>query len=537
VNPSSPTTKKDHSSSRGAFLVSAGILLSRIAGLIRERVFAHYFGSSDAADVFKAALRIPNFLQNLFGEGVLSASFIPVYAKLRAEGRHDEARSVAVVVGLWLFLLVLILSGIGIWLTPLLIDLITPGFEGEKRAATIELVRIFFPSAGLLVLSAWCLGVLNTHGRFFLSYSAPVLWNLTIIFALWWFGGSAEHYQLAILSGYGVVLGSLLQTVVQLPSTKALLSDGGTSLRSGLAAARSVFTNFIPVVIGRGVVQISAFIDSIIASLLPTGAVAGLVYAQTIYLLPISLFGMSISAAELPTMSALSSSEDGWKARLNERMQRSLERLAFFVVPSAAAFLGLGDVIACLLYQSGKFTAADGLYVWGILAGSAVGLLAATMGRLFASAFYALQDTRTPLRFAIIRVTLSIALGTLAALKLPTLLGLESRWGVAALTLAAGLAGWIECYLLQAALSKKIGPISIGVRQKLALWAAGALALAAAWGAKIILTGSIAGALHGILQPLVVLLLFGVVYLLVTLVQRQPQALALKSTLLRRKHR
>jgi putative peptidoglycan lipid II flippase len=353
--------------------VSAGILLSRIAGLVRERIFAHYFGNSDAADVFKAALRIPNFLQNLFGEGVLSASFIPVYAKLRAEGRAEEARAVAVYVGLVLFGLVVALSALGIWATPLLIDCIAPGFTNEKRDIAIQLVRIFFPSAGLLVLSAWCLGVLNSHGRFFLSYSAPVIWNLTIIAALWWFGGWMEHYELAILTGYGVVLGSLLQTALQIPSTKALLGTSNAGLRVGASAARRVFTNFIPVVIGRGVVQISAYIDSIIASLLPTGAVAGLAYAQTIYLLPISLFGMSISAAELPAMSAMNTAEDGWKEKLATRLNQSLTRLSFFVIPSAAAFLGLGDVICCVLYQSGKFTSADALYVWGILAGSAVG--------------------------------------------------------------------------------------------------------------------------------------------------------------------
>ncbi|NDC39830.1 MAG: murein biosynthesis integral membrane protein MurJ, partial [Proteobacteria bacterium] len=346
-SPAQPPT-----TGRGALLVSAGILLSRITGLIRERVFAHYFGNSDAADVFKAALRIPNFLQNLFGEGVLSASFIPVYTRLRAEGRADEARAVAVYVGLILFALVVLVSVLGIWASPVLVDCIAPGFEGDKRTVAIQLVRIFFPSAGLLVLSAWCLGVLNSHGKFFLSYSAPVIWNLSIIAALWWFGGTVEHYKLAILSGYGVVLGSLLQTVVQLPTTRALLGSGSTTLHLGASTARRVFMNFIPVVIGRGVVQISAYIDSIIASLLPTGAVAGLAYAQTIYLLPISLFGMSISAAELPAMSAMNTTEDGWKEKLAARLDQSLTRLSFFVIPSAAAFLGLGDIICLVLYQS-----------------------------------------------------------------------------------------------------------------------------------------------------------------------------------------
>ena len=175
-------------------MVAAGILLSRIIGLVRNRVFAHYFGTSDAADAFNAAFRIPNFLQNLFGEGVLSASFIPVYAGLRARGDEAEARLVASAIAALLGLATAVLVLVGILFTPWLIAAIAPGFTGEKREVTIRLVRILFPGAGLLVLSAWCLGVLNSHRRFFLSYSAPVLWNLAIIASLIAFGRGCLLY-------------------------------------------------------------------------------------------------------------------------------------------------------------------------------------------------------------------------------------------------------------------------------------------------------------------------------------------------------
>ena len=167
-----------------AWLVAAGILLSRIAGLVRESVFAHYLGNSDAADAFKAGIRIPNILQNLFGEGVLSASFIPVYSKLLSEGDDETAETLAWGVGALLALGVAILVALGVWATPWLIAVIAPGFTGAKRELTVALVRILFPGAGLLVLSAWCLGVLNSHHRFFASYTAPVAWNLAIIAAL-----------------------------------------------------------------------------------------------------------------------------------------------------------------------------------------------------------------------------------------------------------------------------------------------------------------------------------------------------------------
>ena len=165
-------------------LVAAGILVSRLAGLIRTRVFAYYFGLSDEGDAFAAGFRIPNFLQNLFGEGALSASFIPVYAALLARGDKREADRVAGAVASLLALIVSLLVLVGVFATPFLIDAIAPGFTGEKRDLTIQIVRVLFPGAGLLVLSAWCLGVLNSHHRFFLSYTAPVMWNAAMIATL-----------------------------------------------------------------------------------------------------------------------------------------------------------------------------------------------------------------------------------------------------------------------------------------------------------------------------------------------------------------
>src|SRR6266478_6588849 len=162
---SEETTGTDRSGS--AVFVALGILCSRLAGLVRLRVFAYYFGlQSDAADAFNAAFRIPNFLQNLFGEGALSASFIPVYASLVARGERKDADRVAGAVGALLALVVAVIVLAGVFATPFLIDAIAPGFTGEKRALTIQIVRVLFPGAGLLVLSAWCLGILNSHYRF-----------------------------------------------------------------------------------------------------------------------------------------------------------------------------------------------------------------------------------------------------------------------------------------------------------------------------------------------------------------------------------
>lgn len=494
-----------------AALVAAGIFLSRISGLIRDRVFAHYFGASDAADAFRAALRIPNFLQNLFGEGVLSASFIPVYAGLLAHEKRDEAGRVAGAVFAILALVTSVLVLLGVLATPLLIDAIAPGFHGPKRALTISLVRILFPGAGLLVLSAWCLGILNSHRRFFLSYSVGVIWNLAIIAALLGFGPRYGQERLAAIAGWASVVGSAAQFLVQLPVVLSLVPALRIQVATHLESVRTVVRNFGPVFVSRGVVQLSAYIDSLLASLLPTGAVAALGYAQTLYLLPVSLFGMSVSASELPEMSRAVGGDREVAAFLRKRLVSGLRRIAFFVIPSVVAFIALGDQIAGAIYVGGRFTHADAIYVWGILAGSGVGLLASTQGRLYSSAFYALKDTRTPLKFAILRVVLTTALGYFCAIPLPPLLGIDPKWGVSGLTASAGISGWIEFLLLRRALGRRIGADPVGMAYLARLWSAAFIAAAVGWVIKLKVE------LHDpILMALATLGPFGLTYLLIS---------------------
>jgi putative peptidoglycan lipid II flippase len=478
--------KKHEATGRSAFLVAAGILISRIAGLVRVRVFSHYFGlASDAADAFNAAFRIPNFLQNLFGEGVLSASFIPVYANLLAREDDEESGRVAGAVFAILALTASVLVAAGVLATPYLIDAIAPGFHGAKRELTIRIVRILFPGAGLLVLSAWCLGMLNSHRKFFLSYTAPVIWNLAMIATLAVFGSRQPLDRLAVALAWGSVAGSALQFGVQVPTVLRLARRLRISLDAASANVRAVIRNFVPVFISRGVVQISAYVDALLASLLPTGAVTGLTNAQLLYTLPVSLFGMSVSAAELPAMSSALGSDREVADYLRRRLDSGLRQIAFFIVPASAGFLVFGDTIAGALLQTGRFTHADSLYVWGILAGSTVGLLAMTLGRLYSSTYYALRDTRTPLRYAILRVALTTALGYLMAIPLPPAIGLNPRWGVAGLTASAGIAGWIEFTLLRRTLNRRIGRTGLPLGYVARLWTAAVVAAALAWGVRI----------------------------------------------------
>jgi putative peptidoglycan lipid II flippase len=485
--PEAPRPKPDTTSTaRSAFFVGSGILISRIVGLIRQRIFAHYFGTSIEGDAFSAAFRIPNFLQNVFGEGALSASFIPVYAKLLAQEDEEHAGRVANAVFGILALVTSIIVLLGVLATPYIVTAIAAGFDEQRRELTITLVRIFFPGAGLLVLSAWCLGVLNSHHKFFISYTAPVAWNAAIIFTLIFFGNRVDLAHLAEATAWGSVAGSALQFGVQLPMVLRLIHHFRPQLAFASEHVRQVLRNFFPVFISRGVVQISAFVDAFLASFLGNGAVVALTYAQSLYTLPVSLFGMSVSAAELPAMSKSLGTTEVVAEKLRHRLDQGLERISFFIVPSAVAFLALGDVITAVLYQTGKFSRADTVYVWTILAGSAVGLLASTLGRLYSSTYYALQDTRTPLLYAVLRVGLTTILGYLFSIPLPRYLGVDPRLGVAGLTISSGIAGWVEFVLLRRSLNSRIGRTGLSLTYAAKLWLGALLGAAVGWGLKLL---------------------------------------------------
>ena len=530
-----PSDSRPPPSAHGAARVALGILLSRLAGLVRTRVFAHAFGTSPVAGAFSAALRIPNTLQNLLGEGVLSASFIPVYARLLGEKREEAADRVAGAVFGLLALTTAAGVALGVAAAPWLARLVAGGYAASDPASfakTVELTRVLFPSTGLLVMSAWCLGVLNSHRRFFLSYAAPVVWNAVQIILLVVAGGRVGEDRLATLLAWAVVGGSLLQFLIQLPSVLGLLGGLHLSLDTASSAMRTVLRNFLPVVVSRGVVQVSALVDTFYASLISAPAVSALYYAQLIGVLPVSLFGMSVSAAELPELSRDSGAPSGAEERLRLRLDAGLRRIAFFVVPSAVGFLALGDVVGGLLVQTGRFGGAETRLLWYLLVGSAVGLLAGTQARLYASAFYALHDTRTPLRFALVRVALAAGLAYLAVRSLARWLGGPALLGCAGITAASGVAAWIEFLLLRRALGARLGRTGVGGGRLARLWAAAAFAGAVALGSKMLLVERFgpelssaatwggwvlpAPALHPVLTALVLVPLYGGIYLLLT---------------------
>lgn len=520
-------------SGMGAALIATGILISRVLGLLRQMLTARYLGAGLTADAFAAAFKITNMLQNILGEGGLSASFIPVYSSLLGRGERDEANRVAnAVLGL-LALVSSVIVLLGILFAPAIISVIASGFRGEKRELTIYLARIFFPGAGIFVLSAWCLGVLNSHRKFFLSYAAPVAWNVAMIAALLWFGPREDVRGVAVALAGASVVGAALQFGVQLPAVFRLLGRIRPVLATTSQHVRQVLRNFGPVAVSRGVVQISATIDQVIASWLPNGAVAMIGYAATLYVLPVSLFGMAISAAELPEISRNAAPDAAALASVRARVNTGLRRIAFFVVPSAVAFVLLGDVIIAALLRSGRFGAPEARFTWGILAGSAVGLLAATLARLYSSTFYAFNDTRTPFRYALARIAVSTSLGATFALFGPRVLGIDARWGAAGLTVASSIAAWIELTLLHRGIDRRLdGHTGVPARHSLRLWGPALLAGAVAWGMKLAVAGE-----HRWIVAALVLGAFGLTYLGVTAALGVHEARALGGRLSRRLRR
>ncbi len=496
-------------------------------GYVRERVFAHYLGNGAVADACRAALRIPNVVRSLLGEGTLSASFIPAYATLNERADPAAARALAgAILGL-LMLAAGAMAVLGIALAPVLTDLVAPGFEGTTRALTVTLVRILFPMTGLMVISAWCLGVLNTHRAFFLPYAAPAAWNVAGIAALvaagtWWAAPQlpveAQLHRIALALAWGTVVGAILQVAIQLPACWRLL--GGIVPRITLSAegTRGVLIAWAPLVLGAGVAQISALIDTFLGSLAGEGGVASLSYAQLVQVLPISLFGVSVAAVALPDLARDVAAAEATGA-LRARLATGFRRIAYFVIPAAFAFVVLGDVIVAALFQTGRFQAADTAVVGGVLSAYGIGLLGAASAKLFASGFFALRDTRTPVKISVATLVLS---GVLAAVLL-------RPFGVAGIALGSSVGTSVMLLAQLWLLEHRVGQVLDRAAWRHLAITTGGAALGALAG---VLVAGAAATLGPVWRAAAALGAFGAVHALVTLSLKHPDA-ARAGTLLR----
>lgn len=478
---------------RSSVLVGAGIFVSRIGGLVRSIALAATLATTPAADAFRAALRIPQLLQNLLGEGALSAAFIPVYSRfIEDDNDRDAGRLAGAIAGLIAAATAALVLA-GVLLARPLTALLAPGFSGETYELTVKLTRVMTAGLGFVVLAAWCLGVLNAHRRFFLSYAAPLLWNAAQVAALALAVSlDKPDQQIAEYTAWGVLIGGILQFVVQLPSVLRVAPRIRLSMSTAAPGASDVLRRFGPAVLGRGIVQIGAYLDLLLASLLVTGSVTSLDLAQILYLLPISLFAISIAAAELPELSRSTSAAESLG-----RLEVANRRVAFFMVGATVAFVVGGGTLCAAVYQWGDFNPTDTLVVWLVLAAYSLGLIPSGASRLLQNGLFALGDTAGPARIAAVRVAVAAGLGLVLMFQLervaidpPTsiddLVELVSndvaerkadlpaplrplreevrssdetaaRAGVVGLALGSGVAAWIEYVLLRRRVADRLG--------------------------------------------------------------------------------
>mgnify|MGYP006288338731 FL=1 len=500
-------TQEDASS--GASSVAAGIFASRISGLIRERVIAYFFGVGAIADVWSVISRVPNILQNLLGEGTISAAFIPTYSRMIDEGRHETAgRFAGAIFGLLLATAATI-AMLGIVFARPIVAASAPGFiDDAARVAAggltvnrfelaVDGIRLMFPMTGVLVLSAWALGVLNSHRRFFIPYVAPVLWNIAIMSALaggalYWTGGiAAQDYDIDTLSQLllagcgGALVGGVLQFGIQLPAVRQSMQGFRLSLSMKAEGVREAVRSAGPVIAGRGAAQISAFVDQIIGSVyLFAGGLSALRFGQILYMLPISLFGMSVTASELPELSRLT--EERVEAFVS-RLRRAFGQLAFLTVPTVIGYLAFGYLIVGALLRTGQFGLQDQWLVYLTLAAYTVGILATSMSRLLQNAFYAVGDTSTPARLSVLRLVVSLAIAfpavfwfrqfSVADVAHQSFSGETLYLGAMAFGVGASVAAWLELAALLWRLKQKV-PVHVpwGRIMQMTALAVGALA-------------------------------------------------------------
>ncbi len=517
----------------GARFVALGILLSKLGGLVREMVIARFFGVGPHADVLRSAFRAPNVLQNLLGEQTLSAAFIPFYSRMLAEGRREEAGRFA---GAVFGLLVAVLSALVlacVLLAPAIVSVLAAGFRADAAAGapvdrfalTVRAVRIIFPMTGLLVLSAWALGVLNSHRRFLLPYLSPLVWNASIVAALlaaaggWPAAGAVppslvERWLFAAC--FGALAGGLLQFGVQLPLALRLMKGFRPSLSRRVAGVRGALAALGPALAGRGVVQLSAYVDLFLASFLATGAPSALGYAVMLINLPQGVFGMSVAAAELPELS--SSDPATASRRIAGRVDRALRQSTFLLAPSVVGYLVFGFLAAGLVFRGGNFTVEGNLLVYLVLAAYTLGLLPSVISRLLQNTFYALRDTRTPARIAGVRLLASASAGVMLMLLLDRFavaatFGLEGATqdlylGAVGLAVAGSLGAWCELALLRRALSRRLPELRLPAGS-IARWF-GLAALLAVPGLVLWVTVPVGGVAA---QALVVLPFYALCYL------------------------
>ena len=429
-----------------AFATVGGLtMVSRALGFVRDILIAAALGTGFVADAFFVAFRFPNLFRRLFGEGAFNAAFVPLFAKrLEGEGA-DSARQFAEEALACLTFALLLFSAVAIIAMPWLMLLLAPGFvtDPTKYDLAVLLTQIAFPYLLCMSLVALLSGVLNSMGRFLAAAAAPILLNVVLIAAI----------SLAIWLGYdqqpgaGLILaiGVTAAGLAQLGMLWVAVRRAGMRLRIArpryTEGVRRLVALGIPGLISGGITQINIVVGTIIASL-QAGAVSYLYYADRLYQLPLGIIGVAIGVVLLPDLSRKLRAGDGEAA--HDSQNRSLELALLFTIPAAVALVVAAGPIISVLFERGAFTASDTQATAAALAAFAIGLPSFVLIKVFQPAFFAREDTRTPMWFAAVNLVVN-ALGSLALFFLFLRIGWMPHVGIA---IATTIAGWINAALL-----------------------------------------------------------------------------------------
>jgi len=430
---------------KAAGVVGSATLLSRIFGFIRDMVVAGFFGAGLATDAFFVAFRIPNLLRRLFAEGSLTISFVPVFTEYLKKKSKEDAIGLANTAFTLLSIILVIVSLAGIFLSPLIVKIIAPGFSkvANKYELTVFLTRLMFPYIFFISLVALCMGILNSLRHFAAPALAPVVLNICII-------GAAillrNLFPEPIISlAVGVMVGGILQLAMQFP----FLVKMGVKLRPSFdfkhPGVKKIGILMLPAVFGAAVYQLNIFISTLLASLLPDGSVSYLYYADRVVQLPLGVFAIAIGTASLPSLSEQASSGDS--EEMKKTISFSLRLILFVTIPAMFALIALRVPIISVLFQRGEFNYQSTILTSQALLYYAVGLWAFSAIRVVVSAFYSLQDTKTPVKVAIVALFANAILGVILMFPL-------KHGGLA---LATSIASAVNIIILFFMLKKKIG--------------------------------------------------------------------------------
>ncbi len=487
---------------KAAGVVGAATLLSRIFGLIRDVVTAWFFGAGLSADAFFVAFRIPNLLRRLFAEGSLSIAFIPVFTEYLTVKGKEEAFKLAKS-AIWLLSMILaVVAVLGILLSPVIIKVVAPGFisSPEKFFLTVNLTRIMFPYIFFIGLVALCMGILNSLGHFAAPALAPVFLNIAMICSVFFI----SPYMSDPITGLaiGVLIGGVLQLALQVPF---LIKKGlhfWQKVKIFHPGLKRIGILMLPAVFGAAVYQINILVGTLLASLLPEGSISYLYYADRLVQFPLGIFAIATATAVLPSLSRQAAARD--LEAVKATFAHAMKLVLFITIPSMVGLIILREPIVALLFKRGVFDSkAVQLTAYALLY-YGIGLWAFSCVRIVVSTFYALQDTRTPVRMAVISIIANIVLGII-------LMGPLAHGGLA---LATSLASMLNLGLLIRALKIKLGPLGL---RNIAESACKSVLCAAIMGAVVMVVSifmipSADGSLHGLFFGLMGTIIIGFLF-------------------------